>query len=409
MVKVVVLGSGDVGKKTLIKGILGKSATLQSTAVVVGGLSDTFSSFSWNIDNKYYTATLEVVSGPLTALEVPKVAEALSENCEGVVLVWDVSKKHTFLELESAVAFLSDLSPSVAVCFANRRGDAFDDTEEDMREKVVGWCVENGLEYIFDDAHEYITRPAANARKGLFENEKEGVERLIEALECNMWSNMEPKSQSKDRQPLTSASSESATAASSSSTVEPTREVNSASKIQEAPASCVNCGSTTKLSKCGGCHRVHFCSRDCQKQSWKAHKKVCKEYQEEAAKKKQEEEFERRVMYGDEGYRMMNDEGHLSTGLDDVDTFDRMIDEMKMTRELASSLPDVERRQRAANMVMKLWQMMGGEEAELQEELAMEDEEGEDAVVDTNKGDVSNAHTPSGDEAAPAAEANGVN
>jgi splicing suppressor protein 51 len=33
---------------------------------------------------------------------------------------------------------------------------------------------------------------------------------------------------------------------------------------------------STKLSRCAGCYSARYCSRDCQKQDWKLHKKVCK-------------------------------------------------------------------------------------------------------------------------------------
>ena len=42
---------------------------------------------------------------------------------------------------------------------------------------------------------------------------------------------------------------------------------------------CLNCGKTagtSKLLKCGGCSVVQYCSRVCQKEHWKAHKKNCK-------------------------------------------------------------------------------------------------------------------------------------
>jgi len=43
---------------------------------------------------------------------------------------------------------------------------------------------------------------------------------------------------------------------------------------------CSNCGSTAKeigaaLMKCGGCSRVCYCNRDCQRSDWRYHKRFC--------------------------------------------------------------------------------------------------------------------------------------
>jgi len=39
--------------------------------------------------------------------------------------------------------------------------------------------------------------------------------------------------------------------------------------------SCVNCGETRCLSKCGNCGIAIYCSRDCQLKDWSDHKDFC--------------------------------------------------------------------------------------------------------------------------------------
>jgi hypothetical protein len=38
---------------------------------------------------------------------------------------------------------------------------------------------------------------------------------------------------------------------------------------------CATCGQMGKPDKCSGCSKVHYCSAECQKQDWKAHKPNC--------------------------------------------------------------------------------------------------------------------------------------
>jgi len=49
---------------------------------------------------------------------------------------------------------------------------------------------------------------------------------------------------------------------------------------EEYPNALCNCckkdGKRTEMKLCGGCKRVHYCSKDCQLNDWKSHKKTCK-------------------------------------------------------------------------------------------------------------------------------------
>jgi hypothetical protein len=53
--------------------------------------------------------------------------------------------------------------------------------------------------------------------------------------------------------------------------------VESADLFKESVSACAACGDRLKiLRECGGCGKVVYCSPECQKQDWKAHKKACK-------------------------------------------------------------------------------------------------------------------------------------
>ena len=47
--------------------------------------------------------------------------------------------------------------------------------------------------------------------------------------------------------------------------------------LSKMHSECEYCGcSTKKLSRCGGCDKVHYCSIDCQKKDRKKHRDECK-------------------------------------------------------------------------------------------------------------------------------------
>ena len=52
--------------------------------------------------------------------------------------------------------------------------------------------------------------------------------------------------------------------------------------------SCFNCGKENANKKCSKCKSVWFCSKECQVEGWKKHKKNCNEV---IWDKKDEEEF----------------------------------------------------------------------------------------------------------------------
>lgn len=39
---------------------------------------------------------------------------------------------------------------------------------------------------------------------------------------------------------------------------------------------CLYCGSGSNIKACSGCKEVHYCSKECQRDDWKIHKKDCK-------------------------------------------------------------------------------------------------------------------------------------
>lgn len=61
--------------------------------------------------------------------------------------------------------------------------------------------------------------------------------------------------------------------------------VPSHSSLPPAPRVCAapGCGATTRLKRCGGCSAVHYCSVECSRAHWPAHKAECRQMQAAAA------------------------------------------------------------------------------------------------------------------------------
>ncbi|KAE9341134.1 hypothetical protein PF008_g10774 [Phytophthora fragariae] len=54
-----------------------------------------------------------------------------------------------------------------------------------------------------------------------------------------------------------------------------------ASSPLPAAKSCLSCGNADAKNRCGGCRRVYFCGRDCQRQNWPSHRPECLQSQEQ--------------------------------------------------------------------------------------------------------------------------------
>ena len=58
-------------------------------------------------------------------------------------------------------------------------------------------------------------------------------------------------------------------------------------EVSTDPAVCHSCHKPAdKLKKCSQCHRVSYCSQDCQRTDWKQHKLLCKKKAEETEHEK---------------------------------------------------------------------------------------------------------------------------
>lgn len=157
-------------------------------------------SWDWTIDNKYYTAKINVVviPSPLlpgTSNPVLDVEEGLADRVEALILCCGNGKKlsqASFNLLKHWKPFVDCCAPSVrlAVC------EGFEEEAEDSIKfaEAIEWCIENSFELVqFDDEEKEDDEEEDSESNGLgkpFASGEFGVPRILAALHAHMWSNL---------------------------------------------------------------------------------------------------------------------------------------------------------------------------------------------------------------------------
>ena len=81
-----------------------------------------------------------------------------------------------------------------------------------------------------------------------------------------------------------------------------------------ALTTCTNCktvinnGAVKDKFNCGGCHKVAYCGRECQKADWKVHKTWCRSLQKENCQRLQEENLQEEPFHMLQAYRFEGDD-----------------------------------------------------------------------------------------------------
>ncbi|KAJ3414184.1 hypothetical protein HDV05_006889 [Chytridiales sp. JEL 0842] len=146
----------------------------------------------WTLDTKYYTVDLK--------FWIDSIEENSAENKESnedkwsevaaavdaVIYVFDPLHPETMNPIKTAVDFIKTIDPEVLLCVAAKSTES---PSEAVLDEVSDWCVENGFEFIDLNDQE----PIDLSSTGTSYDEKFGIERVIEALESNMWKGMRRK------------------------------------------------------------------------------------------------------------------------------------------------------------------------------------------------------------------------
>lgn len=168
--KVAIVSCSNVDPVTIIK-LLEKCAKINKVSAEKGVV------YSWTIDTKYYTADVNI-----HAVEKAD-ANVKLDSVEAVVVHFDSKKESGLNDLRQWEAFIDTHQPEIRILLA----DDFTDTVITKR-RATGWCLETGFELIELNTSD-IDEDEEPAEDEIIKETK-GVERVIEALQTHMWSNL---------------------------------------------------------------------------------------------------------------------------------------------------------------------------------------------------------------------------
>ncbi|XP_072888739.1 alpha- and gamma-adaptin-binding protein p34 isoform X1 [Hemitrygon akajei] len=133
--------------------------------------------YPWTIDNKYYTATVQlcVVSDKF------KVTKEIADLVEAFVIYFDSTTSSGLDEVSTWLPLTQEWSPEVLILVCDRVSD-----NGVSRQAAQQWCIQHGFELVELNPEELPDEEDDFP-------ESTGVTRIIQALNANVWSNVEMK------------------------------------------------------------------------------------------------------------------------------------------------------------------------------------------------------------------------
>lgn len=139
----------------------------------------------WTVDNKYYKAKLQfwidsAKPEESSKEETKKHWQQIGNVIDAFIFVFDKYNPESFEDVKKWNEIINDFDINVKLCIG-KVSDTKKETDKEKLEKfydeIENWTIENDFEYIDHEISEAT------------EEGKNGIERVIEALETNMWEN----------------------------------------------------------------------------------------------------------------------------------------------------------------------------------------------------------------------------
>ena len=140
-----------------------------------------------NLGTKYYTADLLIRELPFESEDKIKAILKELKHKECIIFIVDSDSSSDYIK--SCLSINEELDTDITILFYSKLGDkSKDEGKEDFINKLIYDSeAEKIIEQINDNINNEINYDCS---KLSLEDEKTGMLRVLEALECNMWSNM---------------------------------------------------------------------------------------------------------------------------------------------------------------------------------------------------------------------------
>ncbi|KAM6149286.1 alpha- and gamma-adaptin-binding protein p34 [Erethizon dorsatum] len=141
--------------------------------------NDTVRFYPWTIDNKYYSADINLCVVPNKFLVTPEIAESV----QAFVIYFDSSQKSGLDSVSSWLPLAEAWVPEVMILACDRVCE-----DGVSRQKAQEWCIKHGFELV-------ELSPEELPEEDDDFPESTGVKRIVQALNANVWSNVVMKNE----------------------------------------------------------------------------------------------------------------------------------------------------------------------------------------------------------------------
>uniref|UniRef100_A0A8C1MEW6 Alpha and gamma adaptin binding protein n=1 Tax=Cyprinus carpio TaxID=7962 RepID=A0A8C1MEW6_CYPCA len=161
-------------EEELIRQILGSESLPQATKI-----EERVSWYPWTINNKYYTANVSlcVVSSPFD------MNAEVARSMQAFIVYFDSKTKNALNSVNSWLSVVEDLAPEVLILVCDH---ACDSGECVSKQEAQQWCLAHAFELV-------ELNPQDLPDEDDDFPESTGVNRIVQALNANVWSSVEMK------------------------------------------------------------------------------------------------------------------------------------------------------------------------------------------------------------------------
>ncbi|KAK8810624.1 hypothetical protein WA158_007199 [Blastocystis sp. Blastoise] len=344
--KILVCGLSQTGKTSLINGLSHYNQFKQDMIITQEKDNVKFTVYPVTLVNKYFSSEVELwCQEGNTCINETIIENFGLKNCQALFFLFNIEDPSSFeycIRCYDSISSIHGLDAQVVI------GSHIDQVPQEISDKVhsevTNWCIDHQFEYV--PANLLTPLETKDFR------EKEGVARVSECLDVVLWENLQKHDATTTTTSVTPLSL-------------------SPKPLEEVKVYCYNCNKIETDNK----------FKECQVAHWRIHKSQC--ISPEEKKKKEEgnmndpfdmnslaislyyiykQKFKKASQAG------MSEEEKKQEN--DMDSFLNIMEKARRTKQEAHTLPDDERKKRAAKMTLEIMKNLGiGNQEEIEEEF----------------------------------------